>query len=144
MRARRALLTVLGAFGGLAAGIGLAVAYVLGTGSSDVATGTITPAGITVSNASVGGLYPGASKPFDVMIDNTGPYDLTLSSATLDATSNSCLGHVTIGIPAGTLPLESDTEATVELTATMLLSAPNSCQSLNLHTIPLTITASTT
>jgi hypothetical protein len=134
------LLTVLGAFGGLAAGIGLAVAYVLGTGSSDVATGTITPAGITVSNASVDGLYPGASKTMNVSVENTGPYPLRPVSVTKGNSSAPCPTSLSLSLasPALTTVLPPSSGGAVPVTVTMSTDAPGICASSSIS-VPFTI-----
>jgi hypothetical protein len=148
-RSRRTVVAL--AAGALLAGAGTAYAYVRttgsGTGSATTANG-LTAFHTTATVAQGVKLYPGASAPLTVNIDNTGGnYQLTVTALSLDA-GRSIIGcsspALTVSTPGGwtgivVAPHSSSGPTTIAGAVTMGAAASNDCQGATL-TIPVTLT----
>jgi hypothetical protein len=148
-RSRRTLVVLTS--GALLVSAGTAYAYVrtTGSGSGTASTANGLTAFHTTAAVALGAkLFPGASAPLTVNIDNTGGnYQLTVTSLVLDA-SRSITGcttpAITVSAPGGWTGIvvaahSSSGPTTIAGAVTMGAAASNDCQGATL-TIPVTLT----
>jgi hypothetical protein len=133
MTNNRKRLAVLGGVLLVLAGAGVAFAAYLSTGTGTGETTSSVAVNSTISSSSRGtALYPGASTPYTVTINNPNPYPVkvvSITASTSDAAGTCPAGTVTspgLTNPPGTIAANGTADYT--LTATMIKDPDNSCQ----------------
>lgn len=139
----RPLLLGAGALLAVLAGGGTALAYYSSPGSGS-ATATVGEPGVSASGSSVSGLRPGASGVVAVTVRNEAPrpYVVTAVRPAPVSRDASCPASALSVAAPTTLPVIPRNEsATIDVTVTMLRSAPDACQGVTFD-VPVDIEGS--